>query len=144
MVDRNCEEFSVSLQTCFAFLFPSSAIRCILVSLREIMAISLIAKNAFTRIRINRTMIFDKISPPTPSEAVAAVVTEAESKGHGRMGTSTLVSPLKINSWIQYIQYCAFCQYLLIIMSFYSKIIKIISRQSARLFLFRLRYNVNG
>ncbi len=51
IVDRKLLEFAVSFITCFAFLCPSSAIFSILLSLSEIIAISLIAKNALTRTR---------------------------------------------------------------------------------------------
>ena len=52
-LERNLLEFSVSLTICFAFLLPSSASFCIFASLSEIMAISLIAKNALMKIRTN-------------------------------------------------------------------------------------------
>jgi hypothetical protein len=57
MVERNPLESAVSFKTCFAFLLPSSAIFAIFVSLREIIAISLIAKKALRRISTNSKII---------------------------------------------------------------------------------------
>ena len=61
IVDKKRVELLVSFNTIFAFLWPSSAIFSIFASLREIIAISLIAKNAFIRIRAKSKRIFKTI-----------------------------------------------------------------------------------
>ena len=57
IVERKPLESAVSFKTCFAFLLPSSAIFAIFVSLREIIAISLMAKKALRRISTNSKII---------------------------------------------------------------------------------------